>query len=147
MTRSKKSSRPQHFQLIISLLLNEDFREIDDFNLLKRMRELNFITQPLLENLLLNFKFYAREENKTKCHLVDFRGQLERGEINRRAHWQLYLNTSAGVSTTRLLTFLSKEIMGEEKYLSIQLKRVNDVGATLEYVTKPERLELKDSDW
>ena len=56
---------------------NEDFREIDDFNLLKRIRELNFITQPLLENLLLNFKFYAREESKTKSHLLDFRGQLE----------------------------------------------------------------------
>ena len=111
------------------------------------MRELNFITQPLLENLLLNFKFYAREESKTKSHLVDFRGQLERGEINHRPHRQLYLNTSGGVSTTQLLTFLSKEIIGEEKHPSIQLERVDDVGATLEYVTKPERLELKDSDW
>ena len=86
MTRLKKSSRPQHFQLLINMPSNEFFREIDDFNLLKRMRELNFITQPLLESLLLNFKFYAREENKTKPHLVDFRGQLELSDINRQPH-------------------------------------------------------------
>jgi len=147
MTRLKKSSRPQHFQLIINIPSNKSFREIDDFNLLKKMRELNLIAQPLLESLLLNFKFYTREESKTKSHLVDFRGQLERGDINRRPHWQLYLNTSAGVSTTRLLTFLSKEIMGDEKYPSIQLETINDVGAMLEYVTKPGRLELKGTDW
>ena len=37
--------------------------------------------------------------------------------------------------------------MGEEKHPSIQLERIDDVGATLEYVTKPGRLRLKDTDW
>lgn len=37
--------------------------------------------------------------------------------------------------------------MGEEKHPSIQLERVDDVGATIEYVTKPGRLELKGNDW
>ena len=111
------------------------------------MKELNFITQASLENLLLNFKFYPRAESKTRGHLVDFRGQLERGDRNRHPHWQLYLNSSSGVSATRLLTFLSKAIMGEENHPSIQLERVDDVGATIEYVTKPGRLELKGTDW
>lgn len=110
------------------------------------MKELNFLTQASLENLLLNFKFYPRAERKTKAHLVDFRGQLERGERNRRPHWQLYLNSSSGVSAARLLTFLSKEIMGEEKHPSIQLERVDDVRVTIEYVTKPGRLELEGTD-
>ena len=111
------------------------------------MKECNLITQASLEDLLLNFKFYPRTQSKTKSYLVDFRGQLERGDAKRRPHWQLYLNTSAGVSATRLLTFLSKEIMGEDNHPSIQLERVDDVGATLEYVTKPGRLELEATDW
>ena len=86
------------------------------------MKELNFITQALLENLLVNFKFYPRAESKTRAHLVDFRGQLERGDRNRRPNWQIYLNSSSGVSATRLLTFLSKAIMGEEKHPSIATK-------------------------
>ena len=37
--------------------------------------------------------------------------------------------------------------MGEDKHPSIQLKSVDNVEATLEYVTKSERLELEDTDW
>ena len=83
---------------------------------------------------------------KTKSYLINFRDQLERGHINRRSHWQLYLNNSAGVSTTRLSIFLSKAITGEEKYPSIQLKRFDDVVGRLEYVTKPGKLKLKGND-
>lgn len=89
MVKLKKSPRPEHFQLVINIALNEDFIKIDDVDLSKKMKELNFITQASLENLLLNFKFYPRAESKTKAHLVDFRGQLERGERNRRPYWQL----------------------------------------------------------
>ena len=37
--------------------------------------------------------------------------------------------------------------MTEEKDFSIQLERIDDVEATLEYVTKPGRLELEGTDW
>ena len=147
MTKLKKSSRPEHFQLVINIPSSDNFTEVCDSKLPKKMKELNFITQAKLEDLLLNFKFYARSESKTKSYLVDFRGQLERGEAKCRPHWQLYLNTSAGVSTKRLLSFLSKEIMGEVSHPCIQLERVYDVGVTLEYVTKAGRLELKGTDW
>jgi len=146
MTKLKKFFRPEHFHLIINVASKEDSAEINYLNLSKRMRELNFITQGLLENLLLNFKFYARAESKTKSHLINFQDQLERSDINRRPHWQLYLNSSAGVLTTRLLIFLLKAITGEEKHPSIQLKRFDDVIGTLEYVTKPGKLELKVTD-
>lgn len=147
MAKIKKSSRPENFQLVINLPSNDDFTEVDDRDLSKKMKELNFITQASLEDLLLNFKFYPRAQSKTKSYLVHFRGQLKIGDARRRPYWQLYLNTSAGVSSKRLLTFLSKEIMGEDKHPSIQLKSVDNVEATLEYVTKSERLELEDTDW
>lgn len=68
----KKSSRSEHFQLVINIASNEDFIKIDDVDLSKKMTELNFITQASLENFLLNFRFYLRAESKTRAHLVDF---------------------------------------------------------------------------
>lgn len=49
MKNLTKPSRPQHFQLVIKMPTDDDFTE--------KIRELNFITQARLENLLLDFKF------------------------------------------------------------------------------------------
>ena len=71
MTKIKKSSRPEHFQLVINLPTSADFTEVDDIALPERMKELKFITQAELESLLLNFTFYPRKVSKTKSNLVD----------------------------------------------------------------------------
>ena len=81
MMKLKKFSQPEHFQLIIDMATNDDLAKISHDYIVRKMKELK--TQALLKNLLLNFKFYSRAENKTRSHLVDFRGQRERDDRNR----------------------------------------------------------------
>jgi len=98
MAKLKKLSRFEHFQSLINIVSSDHFIKITDTKLPKKMKESNFITQAKLGELLLNFKYYVRSENKTKSYLVNFRGQLERGEAKYPPHWQLYLNTSTIMS-------------------------------------------------
>jgi len=67
----------------------EDFKNLSDKKIESIMREVNFINQNQLKNILLNLKILVRKDRMQYTDIVQFDGQLEKGKIENRPHWQL----------------------------------------------------------
>lgn len=145
--KTRSQTRFNHFQVVLNLPVGSeiDFKNIPDEEIESYLEEYNFINQEDLETVLLDLRIKAKN---TVTTLTDFRGQLERGTDNKRPHWQMYICTARQTVKLEVVKALSKAIYGVENHKSIQAVNIKDVEATIDYVTKDERLILQsDSKW
>lgn len=143
---NKSKTRNNHFQVTINVPTSESFSDVEDKDLAPMLTKLGFVTQLGLETILKTFVFRPRADQKLPSKLLDYKGQLERGDKENRPHWQIYVETQSSSSAAKLATAFSNRLFPDydenSSHPSIQVVAINNIAATIEYVSKPGRLEL-----
>lgn len=145
--KEKKIFRYNHFQVVINLYDPDipDFVDISNEDLIPIMQKMNFVSQRSLEKILLDANFSSRDTGFT--NFSEFQGQLERGSISRRPHWQLFLKTRLKTTASKVRLYLSQQIYDCDNHSSISVDTMNNPEETISYVSKPGRLILESSVW
>lgn len=147
-------TRHSKFGIVINPEIEEkvEWTEYDEEMLLKKLRELKFMNKEKLEKALQNVNIEGQPRKKAKSSeseqvrynvkIVDYGGQLERGEGG-APHWQMWVETKPQTTKLLLLRALSLAIYGKEKSnaISVQILGVKDEDLK-NYCLKEGRLEL-----
>ena len=146
MTKNKqrKVYRYWEIMLVINVPDTRDYSDVPDDDLVARFEEVNFINQAELERVLLDLRI---DSKNSETRLEDFKGQLERGDKNRRPHWQLFLKVEHQTTAVAVAKAIALAIFKLPTHTSIQAKRAVDISNASDYVLKPGSLKLDDIAW
>lgn len=121
-------------------------KDMDEYA--EKIKSLKFVTPSDLSVLLLNLNGISqnsKDESKVRrFKLVEYIGQLEKGSVNCKPHYNLAIKTNVKILCSSLVRELSKCIYGIENCKSINVEPAHDYESLVNYCTKSEtRLELK----
>ena len=107
------------------------------------MEELKFPTPVTLSTFMKNFEGVAQNSNVDKSRVRRFRfekftGQLEKGLVNGRPHYNLSVKTSSKVLNSAVVRELSLALYGVKNCKSINVEPTHDVDSLDQYCLKPE---------
>jgi hypothetical protein len=119
---------------------------------LETMLALGFPTPKELTDKLATFRGVAQRSSDPKkvrfCSFTDYFGQLEKGEINMKPHYNLIVRLNVKIYVSVLLRELSQHLYQQDNSYAIQIKPTLDSTALYNYCGKEDtRLILENSPY